>query len=389
MSQIRVNIRTKVNTKNIRTEVDHNGRECWVVESKTLPAGVVMNNVKYPAEEIDKSFHTLEGTPAPMGHPIVKGKYVSASHPEAYMFTSGAVNRNVKKDGDRISLEKWIDKAFAERNHPQLVKAINEGKPIHTSTGLVLELVEVNEADHKYIGKNMQFDHDAILLGEQGAATPEQGVGIFVNAAGEETEVIESTLYSDREHAIRQALSAKDDGAWLIDFDDESVYYELAGQKFGVKYNYTNGIAELIDPPYSVKRMTLWQRIANKIKSDPVQVEKQKMDEEIKQALAANAEAMKALSDGLAAVNAVVTQMQTNAEAAAAAEAAKIEAEEAELRKDVAKQLGEDVAEALTGNALRAAHAKLTANPAQAAAADLRAGFTGNTQAGQLTYEKE
>lgn len=387
MPQIRVNVTTKINSKQIRTETDANGRECYVLESRTLPNDVIMNDIRYPAEEIEKSYHTLEGTPAPLGHPMVNGKYVSATHPEAFTYISGAINRNVKREGERIYLEKWLDKAFAEKNHPQLIEAINKGKPIHTSTGLVLERIEVNAKTHKYEAKNMQFDHDAILLSEPGAATPEQGVGIFVNAAGEETEVIESTLYSDKEHAIRQMLAQKDPDAWLIDFDDESAYYELAGQKFGVKYNYSNGVAHLIEESYHVKKLSLWQRVSNLLKPDPVQVEK--MDEEIKQALAANAEAVKSLAESVATISETVTKLQANAEAAAAAEAAKVEAEEAELRQDVAEQLGEDVAEALTGNALRSAHAKLKTQQNNAQAAPLKGGFVGNANDNALTYEKE
>jgi hypothetical protein len=43
-----------------------------------------------------------------------------------------------------------------------------------------------------YEGFDMVFDHDAILLDEQGAATPEQGVGMLVN--GVKTVVINSDL---------------------------------------------------------------------------------------------------------------------------------------------------------------------------------------------------
>jgi hypothetical protein len=54
----------------------------------------------------------------------------------------------------------------------------------------------VNAADHKRIARNMVFDHDAILLGEDGAATPDQGVGMLVNAKGEmeDIEVVNSAL---------------------------------------------------------------------------------------------------------------------------------------------------------------------------------------------------
>ena len=36
---------------------------------------------------------------------------------------------------------------------------------------------------------DIEFDHDAVLLDEEGAATPAQGVGMLVNSAGEQTEI--------------------------------------------------------------------------------------------------------------------------------------------------------------------------------------------------------
>jgi len=56
--------------------------------------------------------------------------------------------------------------------------------------------------NYKHIARALEFDHDAILLDEQGAATPEQGVGMLVNAKGEkqEVEVINSFIEdADRE----------------------------------------------------------------------------------------------------------------------------------------------------------------------------------------------
>ena len=57
----------------------------------------------------------------------------------------------------------------------------------------------------------MIFDHDAILIGEDGAATPEQGVGMLVNKAvdshGDEIEVINSAL-DDAERELDWAADA-------------------------------------------------------------------------------------------------------------------------------------------------------------------------------------
>jgi hypothetical protein len=52
----------------------------------------------------------------------------------------------------------------------------------------------------------MQFDHIAILLDEPGAGTPDEGVGMFVNADGQEADV-ETTSLIDAANSMK-------DGWW-------------------------------------------------------------------------------------------------------------------------------------------------------------------------------
>ncbi|STQ13561.1 gp7 [Enterobacter cloacae] len=68
----------------------------------------------YTQEQIDAHYKGLEGTLAPLGHPQVNGQFVSAFSPEGINAGHiGAWNRNVKKSGNRIYLEKWVDVARA------------------------------------------------------------------------------------------------------------------------------------------------------------------------------------------------------------------------------------------------------------------------------------
>ncbi|HHQ9433757.1 TPA: DUF2213 domain-containing protein, partial [Klebsiella variicola] len=53
---------------------------------------------------------------------------------------------------------------------------------------------ESKQKKYSWIARNMQFDHIAILLDEPGAGTPEEGVGMFVNADGQEGEVETASL---------------------------------------------------------------------------------------------------------------------------------------------------------------------------------------------------
>lgn len=202
--RVRVNVRTLANTKAVRKE-KRNGRDVVIVPSATLPDDVVMNGIMYPADEIAKSFKSLERTPAPAGHPSINGKFVSASDPEGInLGWIGAWNENVRQepgpDGkNRVLLDKVIDVDVANQTEQgrATLEAIDAGDPVHTSTGLFLEVEEANgDVEYNQVARNMFFDHDAILLNEEGAATPDQGVGMLVNSKGEteEVEVINSRV---------------------------------------------------------------------------------------------------------------------------------------------------------------------------------------------------
>jgi hypothetical protein len=213
--KIRVNVRSLANVAAVRKE-KRNGRDVVIVPSATLPDDIVMNGIKYPADEIAKSYMTLNRTPAPFGHPKVNGKFVSARDPEGINVSYvGAWNENVRQEGGRVLLDKVIDVAVANQseNGKAVLEAIDKGDPVHTSTGLLCELGAANGDDHKHTAMNIMFDHDAILLNEDGAATPEQGVGMLVNASGEteEIEVINSALSEadrDLDWAVDMAVRA-------------------------------------------------------------------------------------------------------------------------------------------------------------------------------------
>lgn len=223
--QVRVNVRTLANTAAIRRE-KRNGRDVIIVPSATLPDDVVMNDILYPAAEIAKSFKTLERTPAPLGHPAINGKFLSARDPEGINgHYIGAWNENVRQEKGRVLLDKVIDIEFANQSAggKRVLAAIDASDPIHTSTGLLAIMDAANgDVPYKFTARDIEFDHDAILLDEDGAATPEQGVGMMVNSAGKEIDVINSTLTEEAERGVdwaldhlAQALERRDRATWL------------------------------------------------------------------------------------------------------------------------------------------------------------------------------
>lgn len=213
--QVRVNVRATVNAAAIRRE-KRNGRDVIIVPSATMPDDIVMNGIRYPADEIGKAFAGLDRTPAPLGHPTINGKFVSARDPEGInLGWIGAWNENARQDGGRVLVDKVIDveRASESAGGRRVLAAIEKGDPVHTSTGLLCVLDAANgEVDYKFTAREIEFDHDAILLDEDGAATPEQGVGMMVNSAGAEIRVVNSALSDEVERelgwAVDQAVRA-------------------------------------------------------------------------------------------------------------------------------------------------------------------------------------
>ncbi|EOF8220633.1 hypothetical protein AB8938_18010 [Yersinia enterocolitica] len=386
-----VNVTVQVNNASIRRET-YNGRDHIVIPSYTLPANVIMNKEFYPESEISAHYQGLEGTLAPLGHPTVNGQHVSAFSPEGINIGHiGAFNRNVKKSGNRVFVEKWVDIDVANRTEGgrellARVAQIERGEdvpPIHTSVAVFRERSEAPDdlkaqgAD--WVVKIHAMDHDAILLHEVGAATPEQGVGLMVNAdLATPLQANSGALIGEsfRERERRLEKAAKDrfapgdnDYAWIADFtDSQAVIIKNGGDAQVYGYKSEGGKITFSDTGTAVTRQESWVSIiANKVKSlftpqdspatnsnnteGDMPLTKEEMEQigsMIGEAVATNTEkALKPLSDK-------VDALQANHKTLSDTLTANSRAEEVTKRSEVAKIHGEIVANALSGEALDA-----------------------------------
>ncbi len=367
--QVRVNIRSTVNKAKIRKE-KRNGRDVIIVPSATLPDDVVMNSILYPADEIEKSFKGLERTPAPLGHPTINGKFVSARDPEGLNIGwIGAWNENLRRENGRVFLDKVIDveRANESEGGRRVLDAIEKGKPVHTSTGLLALMEAANgDVDYKFIAREIEFDHDAILLDEEGAATPEQGVGMLVNAKGEQVEL--KVINSCLEDAFDQEIDWA--GTRLV----EAVRRKADASKW---QELKTRILEALGLTNSERSTSTNQKeddVTDKAQFDALSAKVDGLSESLKP---------DALAATLATVigNAVATAMKplTDAnEALLNAQKAKDDAELDGLRAKIvaANLLDEDGAKELTLNAAR----KLAEKADPGKAAPLNPAFHGNKQ---------
>lgn len=291
-----VNISTLVANSEIRTEVVE-GVSFTVLPSRTLPPNIVMNGILYDEKDVEANIGTLDGSPVTLGHPVVNGKFAPASDPisQAAYGILGAHNRvKGKTDDGRWVVEKLIPTEQLQNTErgKKLAEAIKHKRPIHTSTGVYLTKepeIGVNAMGQEYTSRAKidRFDHDAILLNEVGAATPEQGVGIFVNSDGEqeETEVMYVNAYDDKE--LEGQFEIKVKGSMLerfLEFMKTVVKSEPSDESQTVNKNREGN---------EVDETKVQEMIANALaaqEAKSAEVIKQAIDGAVAAALAANAQ---------------------------------------------------------------------------------------------------
>lgn len=212
----RVNILSSVNSG----KISKSGNIITIKDVVPVVDDIVMNSGLYPADEINKGYLSLNGTAAPAGHPQdAEGNYISAKEAEAMQrHWIGAGVTNVKRAGDKITCDITInvDQANAMPEGRELIgrceRAMNGEKidPIHVSTGLMLNREPASGASkgkkYNWIARNMQFDHLAILLNQQGAGTPEEGVGMWLNQDGQQEPVMVCNLEEGEEVTLIEQL---------------------------------------------------------------------------------------------------------------------------------------------------------------------------------------
>lgn len=398
MNKELIQVNTKLTANTIRRET-YNGREHIVVPSYTLPFNIVMNREYYPEAEIIANYQSLEGTLAPLGHPTVDGKFVSAFSPEGLNTGfCGAWNRNVELRGNRVYVEKWVDVETASHSEQgrellSRLEALEKGEskdPIWSSVAVYRQRMPATEemkaqgADS--VVKIMSIDHDAILLHEPPAASPEQGVGLMVNTDQAKplmAVAMKENSYRTLERQLTEAareLLPDADYVYVVDFTDKEVTI-ATNKNYAEKYNYQKQADKIIlnngelatneeskswfaqFAEHLSNLFSLNEKIkANKSEDDPMPLTKEERAElvkEINEGLAANianavAEALKPVQASVEELQTNQKELQTNQKAIKEEIAANANKEVAEKRAAVAKVHGEIVANALSGEALEA-----------------------------------
>lgn len=177
------------NSNAVRRE-SFEGREHLVVPVVMVVQGVLQGsdgNVLFPPEEIDKYPAAWNGRPIPVLHPEQNGAQVSANSPDIIEKNTIGSIFNAHSEGGKLKAEAWIDveKAIRLGNEPLLAQLEN-GEVVEISTGYFSDLEPKRGTwegvDYIGVHRNIRPDHLALLPGEVGACSIEDGCGTRVNS---------------------------------------------------------------------------------------------------------------------------------------------------------------------------------------------------------------
>jgi hypothetical protein len=308
MSRKRVHLLSTVNASNVsKTGGTYTIRDvCGAIDE------IVMNGMLYPGDQLATGAPTLNHKPAPAGHPKnAAGQFISAVNGEALLSAYiGSICTNARHEGGRTLVDIVVNEAQARASDAgkalieRLDAAIanSNSDPIHVSTGLFCEVVNASGESRgkKYsrIATNIAYDHLAILLNEKGAGTPEDGVGMFLNSAGEPEPVESGAISTEPEDKRSAGLMAwikrlvgngradvsfdqitsglyalLPSGAWLREvFDRYCIWCDNDGAMWKQDYSISSdGSVAFSSEPVKVIRRVEYEEVTNQRKDiDPM-----------------------------------------------------------------------------------------------------------------------
>lgn len=205
--------------------VTEGGRNYLVAPLTLIVPGVLAGSqgpLYYPPAEVARNPRDWDGVPLTVGHPVdpLTGEHLSAGrgHRNAVV---GAVRRPGLR-GDRLTAEGWFHESATRAHAPELYDALLTGTPVELSTGLFTDNepapfgAAYNGRPYTAVARNYRPDHVAVLLGERGACSLDDGCGVNVNTRRTTVPIATNADPTDplqaSEEAAQSTLSAALDG---------------------------------------------------------------------------------------------------------------------------------------------------------------------------------
>jgi len=178
---------------------ERNGKKYIVVPVTMMVEGVHSGNhgpLYHSAEELGAAADAWNGVPVTISHPQSGGEYVSAQVPGILEEYGVGVIEDVRMDGDRLRAEAWIEEGEIKQKSPEALSTIDSGELMEVSAGLFSEDENVSGEwkgeTYNAISRNHRPDHLALLPGEVGACSIDDGCGVRANKEGGKSKTMKT-----------------------------------------------------------------------------------------------------------------------------------------------------------------------------------------------------
>jgi hypothetical protein len=177
-----------------------NGKQYLIIPVVMMTEGVHSGShgaIYHDPEELGKIVDSWNGIPVTISHPTnEQGEFVSANNPS--VLSSWAVGQifNATMDGVKLKAEAWIDVQRLASISPETLAKVQAGEVIEVSVGIFSDEEEIegywNEEQYTAVAKNYRPDHLALLPGEVGACSVNDGCGVRTNKqkGGNDVEIL-------------------------------------------------------------------------------------------------------------------------------------------------------------------------------------------------------
>jgi len=160
------------------------------------------------------------GKPVTILHPQKDGQNISANSPD--VVTVGRVF-NAMMDEDKLKAEVWLDIEKMGQVSPEALLYIQAGRQLDVSTGMFVDeeimTGEYNGESYTAIAGNIRPDHLALLPGEDGACSWDDGCGIRANSD-------KKVKKEDEEEEEEEEIKKKGSGMTRTRFSNNNVNKE-------------------------------------------------------------------------------------------------------------------------------------------------------------------
>ena len=252
---------------------DYDGKKHMVVPVVMMVEGVHSGSkgaIYHSEEELSKNPHLWNGIPVTINHPKNDSGFISANSPD--VSNVGKIF-NTNYDG-KLKSEAWIDIEKIKEQSMEAYNYIKAQKSLDVSVGVfsddIKEKGEWNGEEYEAKATNYKPDHLALLPGESGACSWNDGCGIRVNQRMEKE--ISNFLQTNKKsytEIIRQITEKLREGEsmkspyiyhYCIEVYDDEVIYEKSEEEKGMKYYkqsylFKDGEVEFVGEPTEVEKI--------------------------------------------------------------------------------------------------------------------------------------